>query len=137
MYVKIVKINENHWYDENIFLGSIFEVEHILNRYNGYYLKYNNTDCWIEKQDCEIIDINNDQISEEFARKLLKACSTHNHNIEIYISEWKQIGYIKQSREDEIKDLIEYHIKVEGSDKTLIQLQQELIEILDKKIKED
>lgn len=93
--------------------------------------------------------MNEIKLTEEQAEELCK-------NIQYYLSStgiaeedtitytmkaWKQKGYIKQSRENELKDKLKliydknYNINYCNVEKALI-LQRELIEILENKIKE-
>ena len=97
MYVKIIKCNSIvDWYID--FIGCIFPVNYKnINEYD-YNKKI------IRKQDCEIVDFNPDQISEEMAREMLLSTNTlEKDEINEYIDIWKNSGYIKQNREDEIK----------------------------------
>jgi hypothetical protein len=137
MFVKIIKCKG--WYSDKYFLNSIFEVTN-NERDDASYLCKCDKYRFIKKQDCEIIDINNDQISEEFADKLLNHCYQiryaeaipGNRNIRnIIINEWKQKSYIKQSREDELREKIS---KLTPSYEVGLCL--DLIEILDNKPKE-
>ena len=79
-----------------------------------------------------------EKISEELARELIE-------NIQFYfnpdgimynctesqtIKAWKQKGYIKQSREDEIREIIKNHEHV------TTDIVMELISILDKRLKD-
>jgi F0F1-type ATP synthase alpha subunit len=86
-----------------------------------------------------------EQISEEFAKEFLLKMPPdtwfdffETKNEEIIINYWKQKGYIKQSREEEIKSRLKNLFKeYDVSDKNIfeiITLQKELIAILDKKI---
>ena len=136
MYVKIIKCSHNKYWYYN-YVGNIYPVVEGNNL--NYYL-IEGTEKEILKSDCEIIDFGDDKISEEFARTLLKTSQTHPHNIEVYISEWKEKGYIKRNRIDEIKEEIDkqidcYNNKLNENTwyNNLFKLQKELIELLEKK----
>jgi hypothetical protein len=139
MFVKIIKCKG--WYSDKYFLNSIFEVTN-NERDDASYLCKCDKYRFIKKQDCEIIDINNDQISEEFARELLSNIFKNNLNISVngyikldrngIVDYWKQEGYIKQSREDELREKIS---KLTPSYEVGLCL--DLIEILDNKPKEN
>ena len=74
----------------------------------------------------------NEQISGEFAEKLAQAAP--NCSNEYIINIWRLEGYIKKSREEEIRELLsEEHLLL---DKEQNRLRSELIEILDKKLED-
>ena len=86
-----------------------------------------------------------EQISIEFARKLFGDWSGLICNGESFesgvLKMWKQKGYIKQSREEEIREKIKNYEKSvcypnkETTQYEYMQYQKELIEILDNKAK--
>jgi len=87
-------------------------------------------------------------ISEEFAREILSFIGNgidmlHSKWVELVIGSWKQKGYIKQSREEEIKQKLKtgYTVILGNNDnKSLLKyigMQRELIEILDNKLKNE
>lgn len=83
-----------------------------------------------------------EQISEEFANKLLDSMfKSLDVKCECIIKLWKQKGYIKQSREDEIRERLVILYNTEeiftGYNKNIEEyasLQKELIEIYEKKL---
>lgn len=87
-----------------------------------------------------------EQISEEFACELLTWTYLDNLERIALKSYWEMEGYIKQSREDEIREELKQgyifyksdpksnNISWEGWQK-YIELQKELIDLLDKKIR--
>lgn len=83
-----------------------------------------------------------EQISEEFARELLSSMQFDGRlSILTTLEIWKQEGYIKQSREEEIRGELErLYSNCNNIEKRVIfrafQLQKELIEILDNKDKQ-
>ncbi|GAG89296.1 unnamed protein product [marine sediment metagenome] len=98
-------------------------------------------------------------ITAKEAKELISSIITKNEEDSFYIKrkkkngdwmriesdeifkQWKENGYIKQSREDEIKEEIKslysefYNISWENADK-ILPLYRELVEILDNKIKD-
>lgn len=136
MYVKIIK--GSGWYEG--MEDAIFEVVEKPN--HRYFLVFSASNAFICKSDCEEISLDfDDQISEEFARKILNCdgCDI-SPKIEFIIGEWKRKGYIKQSREDELREKLKelYPDCTIGTGRTwnAYNAQKELIQILDKKCKE-
>lgn len=150
MYVKIIKSLKDHWYHECE--NGIFEVKELSDDY--YELKDDNSRC-IRKQDCEIINISKDKItsgmecviddkkiSEKLAFKLLSLIPGDAQIKTETIIRWKNANYIKQSREDETKDLkkkikkkikwIHDHGEKVYRLEELTKLQKELLEIYEK-----
>lgn len=85
-----------------------------------------------------ILEVNmNEQITEEFAKKLYDNVYSCYDNT-LYF--WKKQGYIKQSREEEIREKLKklYPDCTIGTGYAwdVYKLQKELIEILDKKLEE-
>lgn len=138
MYVKIIKCDNVCWYSDHLY--AIYEVE--KEKEDCYYVKtridgYAN----ISKQDCEIIDfpMDNNQISEKFADELLSVLKggkivgiPYSKKEVKYI--WKQQGYIKQSREEEIKERLK---DKNLYNENIIELQKELIKLYEGKLNND
>ena len=137
MYVKITK--PGRWY--NNYIGEIFNVSY--NKQKNLYVTKILFSYYIDPEDCEEISLDqfDGKISEEFADKLLyDYYSVHNKceiNKKIMKEKWKKHDFIKKSREDELREKIEkipYHEKYFY---TLKEKTQELIKILDNKLKEN
>ena len=149
MYVKITKGLGWHEGME----GEIFNVYHDKGA-NIYILKVLN-DHYIDPNYCEEINLDqfDGQISEEFADKLLNEyyCNKNDNKKDydyykgIIKIRWKAEKYIKQSREDELREEIKKignsspRDNLEDNLGALLEMitnQEELIKILDKKLKE-
>ena len=126
MVVKIIKNPNNHWYS----IGSEFNV---TNHDNLLYIITEGVDkgYYIDKDDCVVLDFlkslesfsnttcvvdeciihEPEQITERFARKLVDGLGYETSEVcqaeEDIIEEWKEAGYIKQSREQELKETID------------------------------
>jgi hypothetical protein len=71
-----------------------------------------------------------EQITEKFAKELIMF-SSRVGNDELTLNRWKSKGYIKQSREDQIRSLL---ITTTNFEERCYYM-EELIEILDNKLK--
>jgi len=82
-----------------------------------------------------------EQISEEFAREIICNRGIPNLSDKEILRYWKLNGYIKQSREEHVRSKLDeiwerkQLIAGEKIDCDLIRLQDELIKILDNKLK--
>ena len=72
---------------------------------------------------------NEEKITKNFAMELLNGLFLNDEiHKNMWVSKWEELGYIKQTREEEIRDIIN------SNEYICSNIAIELIEILDKKI---